>query len=80
MFEGRINKGSTINNTIWAIAGLQRENGGYGTDVYNAHVASYLRSDVWGAYDVVGVKNGSNQLVLDLSTMTYYQSPTTVTE
>ncbi len=72
--------GSTINNTIWAIAGLQRENGGYGTDVYNAHVASYLRSDVWGAYDVVGVKNGSNQLVLDLSTMTYYQSPTTVTE
>ncbi len=71
--------GSTINNTAWAIAGLQRENGGYGTDVYNAHVKSYLRSDVWGKYDAVGVKNGSYKLVLYTNTMTYYKSSTTVT-
>ena len=71
--------GSTINNTAWAIAGLQRENGGYGTDVYNAHVQSYLRSDVWGKYDAVGTKNGSSKLVLYSNTLTYYKSPTTVT-
>ncbi len=71
--------GSTINNTAWAIAGLQRENGGYGTDVYNAHVKSYLRSDVWGSYDAVGYKNGSYYMVLYTNTTTYYKSPTTVT-
>jgi len=68
--------GSLFNNTIWAICGLNRENGGYGTDVMAAHCESYARSDVWGKYDVVGKKNGSAKLVLDLSTLTYYQSPT----
>ncbi len=70
--------GSTINNTAWAIAGLNRENGGYGKNVYNAHVNSYLRSDVWGRYDVVGKKYGGAVLTLNLSTMKYYKSTTYV--
>ena len=70
--------GSTINNTAWAIAGLNRENGGYGRDVYNAHVKSYLRSDVWGSYDITGKKWGSAKITLDLNTLKYYKSPTSV--
>ncbi|MCR5698571.1 MAG: alpha/beta hydrolase [Treponemataceae bacterium] len=68
--------GSLFNNTIWAICGLNRENGGYGTDLMAAHCESYGRSDVWGAYDVIGKKNGSATLTLNLDTLTYYQSPT----
>lgn len=70
--------GSLINNTIWAIAGLNRENGGYGSDHEAAHVESYLRSDVWGKYDVTGTKNGSWTLTLDLGTLQFYQSPTMI--
>lgn len=70
--------GSLINNTAWAIAGLNRENGGYGTDVYSAHTASYLRDDVWGAYDITGTKKGGATLTLNLSTKTFYKSSTTV--
>ncbi|MCR4610632.1 MAG: alpha/beta hydrolase [Lachnospiraceae bacterium] len=66
--------GSMFNNTIWAIAGLNRENGGYGWSVVDAHTQSYLRDDVWGAYDVVGAKNGGSTLTLDLDTRTFYQS------
>ncbi len=66
--------GSMFNNTIWAVAGLNRENGGYGTAVVKAHCESYLRDDVWGKYDVTGTKNGSNKLTLDLSTRTFFQS------
>ena len=72
--------GSLINNTVWAIAGLNRENGGYGTDVYHAHTESYLRSDVWGKYDITGTKNGGATLTLYLSTKTFYKSSTTVTD
>lgn len=66
--------GSLFNNTIWALAGLNRENGGYGTNLLNAHVESYLRADVWGKYDAVGKKNGGAKITLDLSTKTFYQS------
>lgn len=67
---------SATGQIIWQVAGLNRENGGYGTDAYNAHVGSYLRSDVWGKYDVLGYKNGSASITLDLSTQTYFKSPT----
>lgn len=67
---------SATGNIVWQIAGLNRENGGYGIDAYTAHVESYLRSDVWGKYDVLGYKNGSASLTLDLSTQTYFHSPT----
>ncbi len=70
--------GSLINNTVWALAGLNRENGGYGLNAYAAHTESYLRSDVWGAYDVTGKKNGGAVITLNLSTQTYYQSPVSV--
>lgn len=67
---------SATGNLIWQAAGLNRENGGYGANAYKAHVESYLRSDIWGNYDVVGCKNGCSYLLLDLSTQTYFQSPT----
>lgn len=65
--------GSLFNNTVWAIAGLNREDGGYGTDFANAH-QSYIRDDEWGAYDVVGKKYGGTKIILDLNTKTFYQS------
>lgn len=66
----------SLSKEIWKIAGLQREDGGYGMDCYHAHTDSYLRSDKWGSYDVTGTKNGSATLTLDLSTQQYIASPT----
>lgn len=65
--------GSLFNNTLWAIAGLNREDGGYGTDFANAH-QSYIRDDEWGAYDVTGKKYGGAKITLDMNTKTFYQS------
>jgi len=70
--------GSLFNNTVWAVAGLNRENGGYGTDLLAAHTESYLRSDVWGKYDCLGFKNGNAKLKLYSNTLTYYKSPVSV--
>ena len=67
--------GSLFNNTAWALLGLNRENGGYGTDLLGAHTKSYGRSDVWGRYDVLGKKYGSAKITLDLNTKTFYKSP-----
>ena len=67
--------GSLFNNTLWAIMGLNRENGGYGILGIHAHNLSYARTDVWGAYDVTGTKNGNAKLILDLDTRAFYQSP-----
>lgn len=71
---------NTFTNVIWQVAGLNRENGGYGTNLLGAHCESYNRDDVWGAYDVTGSKNGNQSLVLDFSTTAFYHSPVTVTE
>ena len=67
--------GSLFNNTLWAILGLNRENGGYGILGIHAHNLSYARTDVWGKYDVTGTKNGGAKLILDLDTRAFYQSP-----
>ena len=67
--------GSLFNNTLWAILGLNRENGGYGPLGIHAHNLSYARTDVWGSYDVTGTKYGSAKLILDLDTRVFYQSP-----
>ena len=67
--------GSLFNNTLWAILGLNRENGGYGILGIHAHNLSYARADVWGDYDVTGTKYGNAKLILDLDTRTFYQSP-----
>ena len=66
--------GSIFNNTIWAVAGLNRENGGYGWSAVDAHCESYLRDDVWGAYDVTGTKNGGAKLTLNLDSRVFFQS------
>lgn len=67
--------GSLFNNTLWAIMGLNRENGGYGILGIHAHNLSYARADVWGRYDVTGTKYGSAKLILDLDTRVFYRSP-----
>jgi pimeloyl-ACP methyl ester carboxylesterase len=67
--------GSLFNNTIWAILGLNREDGGYGIRGITAHNQSYFRTDLWGRYDVTGTKYGSAKLILDLDTRVFYQSP-----
>ena len=58
----------------WKVCGLQRENGGYGTDVMGAHLDSYLRSDLWGKYDVTGTWYGNSSITLDLSTQQYFHA------
>lgn len=67
--------GSLFNNTLWAIMGLNREDGGYGIRGITAHNQSYFRTDLWGRYDVTGTKYGSAKLILDLDTRVFYQSP-----
>lgn len=44
-----------------------RENGGYFLDPDGAHNLSYLRADVWGSYDALGIKNGTAKISFDLS-------------
>ena len=63
---------------IWSIAGLNREDGGYGsfTNFWSAHMGSYCRTDVWGSYDVLGYKNGTATLTYDVSEVQYYLAPT----
>ncbi|MCR5698573.1 MAG: hypothetical protein K6G52_02900 [Treponemataceae bacterium] len=68
--------GSLFNNTLWAILGLNRENGGYGLDFLKAHSESYSREDLWGKYDAVGKKKGNASLTLDMDTLAYYHAPT----
>ena len=41
--------------------------GSYGMNLYRAHYESYRREDVWGCYDVLGVKNGSAVFTADLN-------------
>lgn len=67
--------GSLFNNTLWAIMGLNREDGGYGIRGITAHNQSYFRTDLWGRYDITGTKYGSAKLILDLDTRVFYQSP-----
>ncbi len=65
----------TLVNSIWALGGLNREDGGYYLRPITAHNESYGRTDVWGKYDVTGTKYGSAKLTLDLSTRVFFQSP-----
>ncbi len=71
---------STFTNVIWQSAGLNKEDGNYGSDILGAHCESYNREDVWGSYDVTGTKNGGATLTLDYSTTAFYFSPVTITE
>lgn len=42
---------------------VHRLDGGYLGDPNSAHNLSYMRKDLWGGYDVLGVKDGSAKLV-----------------
>lgn len=56
----------TFVRPIHQIAGLNREDGGYAAKEFaQAHMKSYLRKDVWGAYDVLGVKGGNAKIVIN---------------
>ncbi|MBR0154209.1 MAG: hypothetical protein IJM26_10540 [Lachnospiraceae bacterium] len=67
--------GNLFVTPIRALAGLNRENGGYYFKPITAHKECYVREDVWGRYDVTGTKYGSAKLTLDLSTREFYKSP-----
>ncbi len=71
---------SSFTNIIWQSAGLNKEDGGYGTNLLGAHCESYQRESVWGGYDITGTKGGNTTLTLDYSTLQFFASPVTVTE
>jgi hypothetical protein len=56
-------------------ADLSTENGGYFGDPLLAHAMSYLRSDVWGAYDALGLKYGHSYIQYDDSNVKFYAAP-----
>lgn len=66
---------SVTGRPVSKVSGLNRENGGYAANAYQAHVDSYIRSDIWGAYDVLGQKGGECYFMLDLSTQRYFKAP-----
>lgn len=68
--------GSLINNTKRALREIQKEDGGYKNRPLDAHSQSYFRTDLWGNYDVTGVKGGQAIIKLDTSTRRYFKSPT----
>ena len=45
-------------------------------DVTGPHCDSYALTDVWGAYDALGFKNGNAVIVTDENTKTFYQNLT----
>lgn len=67
---------STFTYTLWQVAGLNREDGGYDFASVEAHVESYARTDEWANYDVTGTKYGTAKLILDLDSQEFFQSPT----
>lgn len=60
----------------WQVLGLNTEDGGYGRDFTKAHVESYLRSEIWGIYDVLGIKNGQAKLKFDEDKSVFFYAPT----
>ena len=49
-----------------------REDGGYALDPDGAHNLSYLRQDVWGEYDALGLKGGDAALSFDPAAVVEY--------
>ena len=64
-----------VSTSIWNIFGLNRENGGYGSNILSAHKESYKRSDVWGKYSALGYKYQTAAIAIDDSTRTWYAAP-----
>lgn len=72
---------SVTGKLLRQIAGLNREDGGYTKGLWTidqgwtAHNESYLREDVWGKYDVRGIRYGNARLTIDVSTVQHFPSP-----
>lgn len=49
------------------------EDGGYNS-VIEAHRESYIYNDCWNKYDVFGIKNGSNSIIIDINSIKYYNA------
>ena len=49
-----------------------RENGGYFFNPDGAHNKSYLRDEIWGKYDALGVEGGSATISVDLAKQATY--------
>lgn len=71
---------NTFRNIIWQVKGLNKEDGGYFGRFITAHCQSYQRDDVWGGYDVLGVKGGTAKLTVDFSTTQFFSSQIIVTK
>ena len=71
---------NTFKNIIWQVAGLNKEDGGYFGRFITAHCQSYQRDDVWGGYDVTGVKGGNATLTVDFGTTQFFSSPIIITK
>lgn len=69
---------NTFRHILWQVFGLNREDGGYFGRFVTAHCQSYQRDDVWGGYDVTGVKGGNATLTMDYSTTQFFSSPIVV--
>ena len=63
---------ATFLNLSAQIKSAERESGGYRFDPDGAHNLSYMRNDVWGAYDALGVKGGDAALRLYTAEVTFY--------
>ena len=46
-----------------------RRGGNYGVNINGAHIGSYMKDDIWGSFDVLGVDGGSASLTLDLDSL-----------
>lgn len=60
---------------VWNVAGLNREDGGYGINLLGAHKDSYARTDVWGRWNAIGYKDSTGTITLDLSTKRQCPAP-----
>ena len=54
--------------------GAIKEDSPYAGDPNGAHNHSYMRGDIWGAYDVLGEKDGGARLFLDSAAMVTIQA------
>ena len=65
---------NTFTAPVHSILGLNRERSGIILPI-QAHCNSYIKDNVWGKYDAVGVRNGGTKIILDVGTRKFYPAP-----
>lgn len=60
---------------IKGILGMSRESAGFFPNAMKCHNVGYTSLSAWADYDVLGVKNGSATLTLDLNSRTTHKTP-----